>query len=147
MVVVVGTHEDEDGIEVVAVLFLQLVCLARDVVPFSSAHTIDVWSDAEHIFQESPVFLFRTIVAWVGDGVAEVSHSLSFPRMLESLEDLFFLCDFFLCHRLLGEGRHRQGKAEYHEDKCLFLHLYCLFYVLKLLFCLFHLQKYTLFLR
>ena len=50
---------------------------------------------------ESPI---RSLDVRIGDGVAEVSHFLSFPGMLKVLESLFFFGDFFLAHRLLGKG-------------------------------------------
>ena len=125
IVIIVGTHKDKDGIEIIAMLFLELICLAGNVVPLSAAYTINVWGDAEPILQESPVFHFRSLDVRIGDGVTEVSHFLSFPRMLKVLESLFFFGGFFLAHRFLGEGGHgwhRQSQGECQGNHCLFLH-------------------------
>ena len=58
VVVIVGTHKDEDGIEIITMFLLQLVCLTGNIVPLSAAHTINVRGDAEPILQESPVSYF-----------------------------------------------------------------------------------------
>ena len=38
VVVIVGTHKDEDGIEIIAMFLLQLVSLSGNIVPLSAAH-------------------------------------------------------------------------------------------------------------
>ena len=58
VVVIVGSHKDENGIEIITMFLLQLVCLTGNIVPLSAAHTINVRGDAEPILQESPVFYF-----------------------------------------------------------------------------------------
>lgn len=56
IVEIVGAHEDEDGVEVIAMFSLEFVGLAGNVVPLSSAYPVDVGRDAEPLLQESPVF-------------------------------------------------------------------------------------------
>ena len=51
IIVVVGAHEYQYGIEVVTMLFLQFVCLAWNVVPLSSADGIHKWFYAEPLLQ------------------------------------------------------------------------------------------------
>ena len=106
VVIVVGAHEDEDGIEVVAVLLLQLVGLARNVVPLSAAYAINVRGDAEPLLQESPVLHLRSLDVGVGDGVSEVSYLLATPRVVGGFLSYFFLCGFLLLGELwlLGES-------------------------------------------
>ena len=105
VVIVVGTHEDEDGIEVVAMLLFQQVGLPGDVVPLPSAHTVDVGGDVEPLLQESPVLGFRSLVARVGDGIAEIGHPFSLPGM---------------AHEFLGHGGHCRHDGEQGENQFLF---------------------------
>ena len=79
---VVGTDEDEDGVEIVAMLGLELLCLIGDVVPLTSADGIDIGFDVEPRLQPVPPFLLRAAVTGVGDAVAEIGHPLSLPWVL-----------------------------------------------------------------
>lgn len=56
VVVIVGAYQNDDGIEVVAMLEFQLLCLVGDVIPLTSADAIYKWCDVEIAFQESPIF-------------------------------------------------------------------------------------------
>ena len=62
IVIIVGTHKDKDGIEIIAMLFLERICLAGNVVPLSAAYTINVWGDAEPILQESQYFTLEALM-------------------------------------------------------------------------------------
>ena len=83
VVPVVGSHENENGVHIVAVFFLELVSLTDYIVPLSSADTIHKRLNAKPFFQPSPVFLFGGTVAWVGYRVAQIGHPFSLPWMFK----------------------------------------------------------------
>ena len=62
-------------------LCVQLVGLVGDVVPLPAADAIHERCDVEPVLEETPVFFLGAAVARVGDGIAEVSHSLALPGM------------------------------------------------------------------
>ena len=84
-VVVVRADEDHDGIHTVAVLRLQQVSLAPDVVPLAPALAIHIRFYLEPVLQEAPVFLLRSAVPRICDGVTEISHSLPLPGVADHL--------------------------------------------------------------
>ena len=83
VVIVVGATEYEDGIDVLTVLLQQLVGLTGDVVPLTTADSIDERLDAEPVGEQSPVFFLGGLVARVGDGIAEIGHAFALPRMFD----------------------------------------------------------------
>lgn len=82
-VIVVGADEDEDGIDAVAMFCPELIRLLGNIVPLASADAIDVRGDGQPILKETPVFDLRTVVARIGDGVAQIGHTLALPGMFD----------------------------------------------------------------
>ena len=84
-IIVVGPHEDQNGIHAVAMLSLQHVRLTGDIVPLPPTDSIHVWLHLQPVLEESPVFLLRPVITRISDGIAKVGNSLSLPRMLKQL--------------------------------------------------------------
>ena len=98
-IIVVGTDEDQDGVEVVTMFLFQLVRLALDIIPLATTHPINIWFYLEPVLQESPVFLLRPAVSWVCDRVTKISHTFSLPGVLYHL----------LCTCRHREQRHKKN--------------------------------------
>ena len=81
-IVVVGADEDHDGIDAVAMLRLQLISLARDIIPLAPALAIHTGRYLEPLLQIVPVFQCRSVVVRIRNGVAEIGHPLPFPGMV-----------------------------------------------------------------
>ena len=82
---VVSPDEHRYGVNVVAVLILQRLCLPWHVVPLAAADGIDVGRYAEPFLQKVPVFLvyFLAVIPRVGHRVAYKAYPLARPGVAE----------------------------------------------------------------
>ena len=54
---VVRSYENDDGIYLIAMLVLQLLCLTADMCPLIAAHGIDIRGDVQPVAEETPSLL------------------------------------------------------------------------------------------
>ena len=82
IIIVVGTHEDNDGIHILPMFTEQLIRLTGDIVPLASTHAIDVGLDTKPVREQAPEFLLRRLIIGVGNRITKISHTLTLPGVL-----------------------------------------------------------------